>query len=416
MVHLGTPRWSLSEGTTLIEVDVTGETSKTMWFRLPDSIPVSEDGVSDALFPLGLLLAMATDGTLVLESPVSARLIENAEVIQDILLSWHGHRLRRAELEVVARPSDQAVTRADGVASCFTGGVDSFYTLLKHRDEITTLVYVHGFDIPLARKALYDATASHLRAVAADVGTELIEMASNLKSFYPTPWATITHGPALVAIGMILSGSHGTLLLPASHTYSQLYRWGTHPLLDPLWSTDGLTIVHDGAEASRVRKTVALADFPAAQQHLRVCWQNTGAYNCGKCNKCMRTKTCLRLAGKLELFRTFDHVVDVAAVRATQISNASELSFVVENRDFAREVGDEEIADALTYAIDVYNGKKAGKRELQRKVRVLRRKLEQTRKELDRLNSRKSVRLANRARRLFAPLRRKKGVGTVASD
>jgi len=33
-----------------------------------------------------------------------------------------------------------------GAEAFFSGGVDSFYTFLKHRHEITDLAVVHGFD------------------------------------------------------------------------------------------------------------------------------------------------------------------------------------------------------------------------------------------------------------------------------
>lgn len=400
-----------------------------MWFRLPAGLRPSDEAMSDALFPICLLLAMSTDGVLVLDRPVSSRLLDNADTIQDILLSWHGHKLSRARIEVAARASD-APDRAPGVVACFTGGVDSFYTLVNNSERITHLVYVHGFDIPLGRADLYAAVAPHLRDVAAEAGVELVEMSSNLKSFFPhLSWATMTHGPALASIGMLLTGRCGTLLIPASHTYSQLYRWGSHPLLDSRFSTDMVRIEHDGAHASRVDKTVTLARSPVAQRHLRVCWQNTGSYNCGVCGKCLRTKTCLRLAGALESFRTFDHFVDPAVLRATPIANASDLSFVTENRDYARAVGDVEIERALSAAIRAYRLSsdpvrrrlKAKLDESRRAHAESRRALVRTRRELRRardeqarlrevitsLRSRRAVRLSDAVGRMRASLRRR---------
>ncbi|WP_231604471.1 hypothetical protein, partial [Salinibacterium sp. SWN139] len=287
--------------------------------------------------------------------------------------------------------------------ACFTGGVDSFFTLLKHQDEITSLVYVHGFDIPLTRTDAYEQTVAHLRTVADDTGKNLIEMSTNLKSFLSSVrWGPIAHGPALASVAMLLTREHGTFLIPATHTYSDSFPWGSHPLLDPLWSTENVAIVHDGAEATRVRKTVALGQSPVAQQHLRVCWKNTGAYNCGVCEKCYRTKICLRLAGTLGQFHTFeDPNVDPDVVRRIVIHNANALSFTVENRDFALEVGDVAISEALNAAIAKYWRREPRTRQLVRdKKRLV--------QEIKSLRSRKSVRLADALGSLIAPVRRRK--------
>ncbi len=41
-----------------------------------------------------------------------------------------------------------------GVACFFSGGVDSFYSVIAHAKRITHLIFVRGFDIPIANRAL----------------------------------------------------------------------------------------------------------------------------------------------------------------------------------------------------------------------------------------------------------------------
>jgi len=66
-----------------------------------------------------------------------------------------------------ARPRGRRAGARRGVGCFFSGGVDSFYTLLKHRREITDLVVVHGFDLPLAsdplRRSLSEAAGDVAR-------------------------------------------------------------------------------------------------------------------------------------------------------------------------------------------------------------------------------------------------------------
>jgi hypothetical protein len=106
------------------------------------------------------------------------------------------------------------------------------------------------------------------------------------------------HGTLLAAVAYLLSPTIGTVYIPSTHDYSQLFPWGSHPILDPLWSTEATTIIHDGCDALRLEKTAVIAKHEVALRHLRVCWG--GEYNCGACNKCVRTIISLQALGALE--------------------------------------------------------------------------------------------------------------------
>jgi hypothetical protein len=108
---------------------------------------------------------------------------------------------------------------------------------------------------------------------------------------------------ALGAVALLLSPLFSRVYIPSSHDYSQLVPWGTHPLVDPLWSTDDLEVVHDGCEATRLEKTALIASHDVALRHLWVCWG--GRFNCGDCNKCQRTILALQALGALDRCTTF---------------------------------------------------------------------------------------------------------------
>ncbi|MBH0053560.1 hypothetical protein I6E74_05160, partial [Salinibacterium sp. SWN139] len=94
MVHLS-PASQFTIGSQIrveVAVEAPGETPRTLWFQMDGSLAPSPEAVADALFPIGLMIAMVTDGTLEMASPVSARLLDQADKIQDILLSWHGSK------------------------------------------------------------------------------------------------------------------------------------------------------------------------------------------------------------------------------------------------------------------------------------------------------------------------------------
>ena len=102
--------------------------------------------------------------------------------------------------------------------------------------------------------------------------------------------------------------------------------WGSHPLLDPLWSTEDIEFTHDGCEALRSAKIKAIARAPLALSTLRVCWANEQAeYNCGRCEKCLRTMIALHVVGALDRCTTFNQPLSVTAVRRMQLGESSEL-------------------------------------------------------------------------------------------
>lgn len=332
------------------------------WYQLPAGSKTDEEAAVDAFFAIGLILAIGSDGHLQMDQAASKRLLFNAQAAQDILRSWYPNQLVPAQLTVPPRPEDKE-SLLDKTVSCFTGGVDSFDTLVRNEVDIDALVYVHGFDIALSRTDIRDVTSEHLRDVAAITGKELIEVSTNVRRFLNLAgkWPTLTHGAALSSVGHLLSGQFGRQLIPASHTYTDTFPWGSHPLLDHLWSSNRLTTVHDGAGSTRVGKTRRIAEYPAAKKHLRVCWQNTGKYNCGVCDKCVRTMVALSLSGALPQFQTFESEVSLAAIRNLKISGQNSLSFVQENLDFAREQGDTEIEAALQDMVTRYEAQKKSK-------------------------------------------------------
>jgi hypothetical protein len=102
--------------------------------------------------------------------------------------------------------------------------------------------------------------------------------------------------------------------------------YGTHPLLDPLYSSSDLRIRHDGIELSRLEKTRLIAGWDVALQNLRVCNQyrqyRSGRLNCGRCEKCVRTMLGLLAVGALDKTNVFpSQNVSVELVRGPMKSD-----------------------------------------------------------------------------------------------
>lgn len=320
-----------------------------VWFRVSGAQSAHSP---EAFVAMTLLPAMTASTDIAPGRSVSQQLRRNIATIQDIFACWDSELFNRISLtgtSAALAPNDR------GEAGCFfSGGVDSFYSLLKHRDEISTLILVHGFDFKLTDEALSAAVSRAVRDTAKRLNKTLVEVDTNIRDFsnQHVPW-DLYHGTALVAVGLLLSRQFARIYMPASHTYCDLMPWGSHPLVDPLWSTEQLTFIHDGCEATRVAKVAAIAKSDVAMSNLRVCWRNPqGAYNCGQCDKCLRTMVNLHLAGALGRCTTLPAKLDLRQIARTPIVGDSARAFAHENiRALHASGGDVDLIKALEDAL-----------------------------------------------------------------
>ncbi len=299
-----------------------------------------------------LLPSMKVGSDIVEGEPVSPKFLEAIDEIQDILCCWHS---QFEKVDVRATPADKKTTPVGGRVGCFfTGGVDSFYTLLKHKDEIDDLIFVHGFDMSLQEAGLREKTSRTIREVATELEKETIEIETNLRTLLDShlgwDWA---HGAALACVGHVLAEELDRLYIPATHTYCDLFPWGSHPLLDPLWGTEHLQFVHDGCEANRVEKVELISEYDVALESLRVCYKNpNGVYNCGECEKCLRTMINLRCVDALNRCPTFNTSLDLQRVAGIKASDLNTIAFIRENIEVLEEQEkDHQLQNALRTAL-----------------------------------------------------------------
>jgi hypothetical protein len=244
--------------------------------------------------PLRLVKAVA-DGETANLGRVPPLLGSNLETIRDIYNAWIGGGNKvHMNFEIAS----DAAARSSGVSMFFSGGLDSFCSLVKHRDEVENIILIHGFDVPLADTKTFALAEAQARDVARLFGKRLIVVRTN--SFWEQPGVPggwfMYYGAVLAAVAYALAPHHRKIFFASSYSYADLCPCGSHPLLDPLWSTETLKVIHDGGE-TRLEKLRILLPYPEALSRLRVCWENLANYNCGVCEKCVRTMLGLRVLG-----------------------------------------------------------------------------------------------------------------------
>ena len=358
-VVVAEPSIHRTDENTVVRVAVTvpGRSPQTVEYVLPP-VAVRRQQVIDAMFVVGRMVAMKGGWRLILPGPVSWRLLDRAEIMQDILREWYPSWTKPIPLDfVAAEPLDLPPGR--GAVSTFTGGVDSFYTALENREMLTGLLFIHGMDIPLEETDFRTRVSKELVGAAADIGLPLLQVETNVRALTNpyASWGKKAHGAILSSVGILLAERFDTIFIPGSRLRSTVrgMGWGSHILIDRLNSTDYLSVVHDAVDVTRHSKTARIAQSATALRHLRVCFSSRSEFNCGTCPKCRRTQLDLHLVGVTDTERIFAECAPIEDVLAQfEIPAPGALNFARQTARVARTKGRADIVHALSRAIHQY--------------------------------------------------------------
>jgi hypothetical protein len=194
------------------------------------------------------------------------------------------------------------------------------------------LIFVNGFDIPLSNDELASKTVEKLQAAAHEMGKELVVLSTNIREFADkyVSWGEQYHGAALASIGLSLRFRE--ISVASSFSTKDLHPWGSHPALDHLWSSHLTSIRHDSVSVSRIEKVRFITQSSTAMKYLRVCWENpNNSYNCGSCEKCLRTMINLQSVCKLQQIETLPHIIPLEDVKNLKLRSIAGLIFLKEN-------------------------------------------------------------------------------------
>lgn len=209
--------------------------SEIYWFDVPEDCAEFISNSGNPWLVCLLPLAVTLGESLRISLPVDRLLLENAEKLMRIWKCWYP-RLHIIPIEADSI-EDQGGSRPQKTAAFFSGGVDSFFTVLRHSGEntisgisIDDLLTVRGFDIRLDnREAFYNLRAI-LSKTAADLGKNFVDITANLRQtrWKQTDWTYLSHGAALVTIALILEKRYNSAFIAATGGYMDFLPWGSH--------------------------------------------------------------------------------------------------------------------------------------------------------------------------------------------
>jgi hypothetical protein len=248
------------------------------------------------------------------------------------VMGWinHWYKLNREPVQIHAKTrvnTDKADTERAGWF--FSGGIDSLATLrhnrltfpLEHPGSIKDGLTIYGIsssgdEVETDEEFLkvFDRLVTSMSNVAQDAGVTLIPVYTNVRQLNTDTyfWSDEFQGAALSSVAHAFARRLTRVSIASTGNISALYPHGSHPLLDPNYSSSDLRIQHDGITLSRLDKTKLVADWDVALQNLKVCTKvrqmQPDMLNCGKCDKCIRTMLALLALGKLDQAHTFPKV------------------------------------------------------------------------------------------------------------
>ena len=292
--------------------------AQELYFEYPSRFGDFVSPHADAFAAVMLPAAMRAGEDLAIVPPLSDALAFQLGRIRDVFHCWYPDEMQRIGLDLRARPRTAQRPRRRS-ATFFSGGVDSFYTLLKYRhgerlpSPLTHFVFMRGMAFPLDEAAEVEEGERAVTAVAERLGIDVIAGATNLRTVFPEPfllWERHFFGSALAGTALSLGAGVDHVCIPSSFTYRHLVPHGSHPMVDEWYSTEDVRLVHDGCEVTRAQKVAKSVEWDRdlVMQHLRVCiWNADGAANCGRCRKCVRTAIALEILGVLRDMPSFVH-------------------------------------------------------------------------------------------------------------
>lgn len=208
------------------------------------------------------------------------------------------------------------ITAKRKIISTFTGGVDSFHTLLTNMDKIDTVLYCINYDIVEKQEELLKAQLKMVKDVAQKLGKDVITCRTNQRFILERSgeinylantkakqcgdlWGFFLHGCAIFGHAYNLANEYHSFYMPSSVPSTANYLTGSSFHIDHLYSSSFINIVPDGhcKRMDKIKEIIKL-NKDIVFEHLRVCYNNTylrsnyhkdKKYNCSHCEKCVRT-------------------------------------------------------------------------------------------------------------------------------
>jgi len=244
-------------------------------------------------------------------------LLEGLSAAMGLFHAWYGQRYRPIPIECDRYgQGDLPGASVPRAAIFLSGGVDSLAVLKTnhrrlppdHPGRFRDGILIHGHDMGGIKtmggeEEAFERARENLRGISQECDLSLIPVRTNTRRLCDDHefWMRVFYSAALAAVGHALSSRIDRLSISSANVIRHLRPWGSHPMLDPCYSSGALQVRHTGLHQRRLDRVRIISQWPTALGILRVCGHNPLDHlNCGNCEKCVRTMTQLAALGVLD--------------------------------------------------------------------------------------------------------------------
>ncbi|MFH2091574.1 MAG: hypothetical protein ABIJ31_04350 [Pseudomonadota bacterium] len=257
---------------------------------------------------------------IAIDGEICPFLKEGLNVAMHILKDWTKGQYNPLIIECRTSPG---IKRPDlhRTGMVMSGGMDSLAALRlnrlhfphTHPGHVKDCFFLHGFDIGGVvergmKYPVFDRAKQAIEKITDDAKAILIPVYTNIRHLCDDRvlWLNSFFGAVLATMAHSFSNRIDMMFIGSSYDIPNLHPCGSHPLLDPEYSSYNLRIRHRDYELSRLEKIKIVSQWDVAFNNFRVCLANVpDRLNCGKCEKCVRTMTELTALGLLHKTRAF---------------------------------------------------------------------------------------------------------------
>lgn len=351
--------------TAMIHWDNVSRSPQNIYFETTSDSPRLYQSIAPFIISAAVPAMAAGETTIETDYPLDPALFEGIPTALNIIFYWCRDIASGWAIPQLKAPiaGDIISNTSRGTAFFYSGGVDATFTLLQNHSavplndpgRIVAALIVYGLD--LGFKTESDDHAAFLEFVTSASSflkprlVQPIVMWTNVRQLDPRPgfWGRAFNGFPLSAIAQLFPERfHQVLIGTSGDRLSDAVQqpWGSHPVIHSYLNSINVQGRSPCVEITRLNRTKRIARDPEALKSLRVCFHSSeGRLNCGHCEKCVRTRVALLLAGMpTEVFP--GPPLDAELIRSIVITSKVGQLEHEELRDGLRDAGLRDLADA----------------------------------------------------------------------
>ena len=310
-----------------------------------------------------------------IDAPISPEIKDGLINAMKCLINWHGGNRKVIPIEAPLQTEVLFANKQPRAGALFSGGIDALAMVRdnhlnfapNHPRRIQDGILVYGvLEGESEPDSSFENVVNAVTTMAEDAGIKLIQVYTNAYAHFRDMdkdfsfWRFEYHGSFLAAIAHAFVPRLSVASVASTYDFANLEPWGSHPLLDPLYGTTSLQVRHENAALSRLEKTKLVGEWDVALKQLRVCNEKEsykeGNYNCGNCEKCIRTMTAFLSLDLLDQIATFKEkdVSQEKLLKTSYLSDSYEVNCYRELIEPLEKIGRNDLVEGIERIINRY--------------------------------------------------------------